>query len=343
MRNWWLASCVAFACSVTENNGTNSRHDSDDELMDDSDAGTRPNDTDGVNDTSEGENDTVATSDSVFPPQTPADLGTLRFIPAGSFTMGCVDPRDVVGELTSCSRTDELPSRTVTLTKALWMMESEMTQRMWTEMGFPNPSNHVGTNKPVEMVSWWEALEVANEASRRDGLAECYALTGCIGKVGGGKSGIGWSCTGVTVATPSGHPKDCTGWRLPTEAEWEYAARANTSYPFSGGNDLEQVAWTFRNSGSRSRDVCTTAKPRNAWALCDMNGNVWEWTWDWYASSYDGATTTDPTGPAWGSYRVFRGGDWGFNSRVVRIADRSAITPGFHNSYVGIRLVRSAD
>jgi sulfatase modifying factor 1 len=264
-------------------------------------------------------------------------LGTLRYIPAGSFTMGCVSPRDVAGGLTSCSQSSELPTRTVTLTTAFEMMESELTQGMWSALGFTNPSFFSGSTKPVETVNWWEALEAANEASRRDGLPVCYTLTGCSGTMGSD-----FACTGVTVTSSSGHPKDCDGWRLPTEAEWEYAARAGTSFPFSGGSAVSQVAWhSGNNSPSGTKAVCTTPTPRNAWGLCDMSGNVWEWTWDRYVSSYSGAATTDPTGPASGSSRVFRGGRWFDSAQFVRVAFRNYDSPGFRLNGLGFRLVRS--
>ena len=272
-------------------------------------------------------------------PLTTARLGIVRYVPAGSFTMGCVSPGDVVGGLTSCSLGWELPARTVTLTQALWMMESELTQGMWTALGFTNPSGYSGGDRPVETVNWWEAIEAANEASRRDGLAVCYTVMGCDST----DVGAGRSCTGVSVTSWSGHPKDCEGWRLPTEVEWEYAARAGTSFPYSGGSAETQVAWhSGNNSPAGTKNVCTTPTPRNAWGLCDMSGNVWEWAWDRYVSDYVGAATIDPTGPTSGSDRVCRSGGWGDGPQFVRVAFRFNGAPGNRYAYLGFRLVRSA-
>lgn len=266
-------------------------------------------------------------------------LGPLRHIPAGSFTMGCVEDRDdVAGH--DCAIGTALPTRQVTLTSALWMMETELTQDIWTsELLYTNPSGFTGGSRPVESVTWWEALHAANAVSAKDGLEACYTFTGC------NSSDVGEErvCTNVQVSAPSGEPKDCEGWRLPTEAEWEFAARAQTDLPYAGGSDVDQVSWSKNNSGMETKASCTSPTPRNAWGLCDMSGNVREWIWDWYVSGYTGAAALDPTGPAISTYRSVRGGSYFDEPRFLRVGARGNRQPQDALTVLGFRLVRSAD
>jgi formylglycine-generating enzyme required for sulfatase activity len=236
----------------------------------------------------------------------PADCpaGYVRIAP-GTFTMGSPP-----GER---DRDDDETQRNVTITRAFCMKATEVTQGEWQAVMGSNPSyfKDCGANCPVEKVSWDDAVGYANALSRREGLPECYA--------GSTFSGLG-----------------CKGYRLPTEAEWEYAARAGTTGATYG--NLGSVAWYDENSGSATHPV--GQKRPNAWGLYDMLGNVWEWTGDWYGE-YSG-TVTDPTGPARGSTRVVRGGSWYSIARGARAAFRGNYAPVDRDDDLGFRLSRTA-
>jgi len=128
------------------------------------------------------------------------------------------------------------------------------------------------------------------------------------------------------------------GYRLPTEAEWEYACRAGTTTAYNTGDTISaDDAWYSANSGSKTHEV--GLKPANAWGLYDMHGNVWEWCWDWYGSSLSDGT--DPVGPGLGSSRVKRGGGWCDVAQNLRSACRSRTYPWDRDDYLGFRLVRN--
>ncbi|MBU6161250.1 MAG: formylglycine-generating enzyme family protein, partial [Myxococcales bacterium] len=170
---------------------------------------------------------------------------------------------------------------------------------------------------PVEQVSWLDAVSYANALSRAHGYSECYDSSGDVR--GGGSIYA------------------CTGFRLPTEAEWEYAARAGTTGSRYGS--LDQVAWHRGNSNSETHGV-GELQP-NAWGLHDMLGNVWEWTHDWYGEY--GGSAEDPSGPASGSARGIRGGGSGSGPPDLRSAFRLCSDPLMRTSIgVGFRLARTA-
>ena len=237
----------------------------------------------------------------------------MVWIPAGSFTMG--SPSSEPG------RDDDEVQHEVRLTRGFWMGTTEVTQGLWQSVTGSNPSyfSNCGANCPVEQVSWYDAVKFANALSEREGLEACYVVNG------------------ERVSWPRGF--ECEGYRLPTEAEWEYAGRAGEGYLYAGSNELDSVAWTLGNSGEQTHPVAQ--KRPNGWGLYDMTGNVWEWTWDWYGS-YANTDATDPVGPNTGSDRVGRGGSWNDDPRDARLADRGRSTPSVRLFNLGLRLLRSS-
>jgi len=156
----------------------------------------------------------------------------------------------------------------------------------------------------------------ANKLSAMDGLTPAY--------------GNASSCGSVTWN------RAANGYRLPTEAEWEYAARAGTRGVYAGG-ELDAVGWYYGNSGSSTHPVAR--KQANAWGLYDMTGNVWEWTWDWYVETLGAAT--DPEGALSGVHRVSRGGNWWSDPRVARVPYRGRGEAGGRGEGQGVRLART--
>ena len=223
-------------------------------------------------------------------------LGTMAYIPAGTFTMGCERGRD---DATGGCNGDEVP-HTVTLTQPYYMMEHEVTQAEWSAVMGSNPSgfSSCGPTCPVEQVSWNDAQAFIAKVSARDGVT----------------------------------------YRLPTEAEWEYAARGGAGFAYAGSVDLESAGWFWDNAGDNTHPVC--GKARNGFGLCDMSGNVFEWTADFHGA-YTSSAQTDPYGPASGSYRVARGGGWSFDARDARVANRVRLNPDSQAVFAGFRLVRS--
>lgn len=169
------------------------------------------------------------------------------------------------------------------------MAETVVTQSLWSEIMGTDPSRFKGPLNPVERVSWFEAVEFCNKLSIRDGLSPAYQIDG----------------RKVTWDLAAG------GWRLPTEAEWEFAARGGTlsrGYDFPGSNAAEDVAWGFSNSLKRTHVV--KELPPNELGLYGMAGNVWQWCWDWYTFDRSQLPSVDPRGPTVGSARVSHGGAW---------------------------------
>lgn len=236
--------------------------------------------------------------------------GTIEMveIPAGIFQMGQVNIAT--------------PVRTINITRTFYMGKYEITQKQYTDVIGSNPSNFIGNDsRPVEQVSWYDAVQFCNELSKKEGLEQCYTLEG----------GTTWRCD-----------FDKKGYRLPTEAEWEYACRAGTLTDYYTGTTESQLAsagWYDYNSNSITRPV--GQKVANKFGLYDMHGNVWEWCWDWWAN-YVAGNFDDPTGPNSGSSRVLRGGSWNFDASDCRSAIRYYYYPDFrYLGHGGFRVVRT--
>jgi formylglycine-generating enzyme required for sulfatase activity len=251
---------------------------------------------------------------------------TMKNIPAGSFSMGCTsgDP-DCYG--------DETPVRTVTLS-AFRIAETEVTQAQWQAFMGSNPSyNAFCAQCPVESVSWYDVAVFCNRLSEANGLVPCYYADADFTQVYG-KSGGNWSLpnSGEVYWNPA-----AKGYRLPTEAEWEYAARGGSATNiYSGSNNVDEVAWYSSNSNNSTKPV--KGKLPNGYGLYDMSGNVFEWAWDWYGN-YPSSSETNPTGPFKGAYPIIRGGSGGINAVHCRSAYRNYTTPNNRNDGVGFRLV----
>jgi formylglycine-generating enzyme required for sulfatase activity len=263
----------------------------------------------------------------------PVPQGFVR-IEAGVFTMG--------SPVNEAGRGNDETRHQVTLTRAFALKATEVTQGEWFAVMGTRPSRFAGCGDdcPVERVSWYAAVAYCNALSLSEGLPRCYAD-------GGGADYDAADANSDTRPTWR-NGLDCQGYRLPTEAEWEYAARAGTveaSYNGPVGNvdcgfdaSLDPIAWYCGNSGDTTHPV--GRKRANPWGLYDMLGNVSEWSWDWYAA-YPAGAAQDPQGPAAGGSRVVRGGAWYDYARYVRAAYRISNTPDGRISFLGFRAARS--
>ena len=239
-------------------------------------------------------------------------------IPAGTFQMGCPVTDDKFVNYNDL----ELPVHEVQLTHAFYMMKSEVTQGMWKAVKVGNPSSFksCGDDCPVDKVSWNDVIKYSNLLNEKLGLEPCYEV---------GRKEVSWS---------KGY--DCKGWRLPTEAEWEYAARGGTGRRFFDSTELISQGWYTGNSEDTTHPVCE--KQKNGYGLCDMSGNVFEWVWDRYGE-YPSSKQVDPVGPETGVKRVNRGGSWYTGSRTLKPYAQSSNDAPSRYSYLGFRLVRTSD
>lgn len=191
-------------------------------------------------------------------------------------------------------------------------------------------------NNPVNYISWYDALVYCNTRSINEGLTPCYEIDGKTAPKDWGSVPT-WSNNTWNAATCD---FTADGYRLPTEAEWEWAARGGENYTYAGSDDIDEVAWyTSNTNDTGTRDVKT--KKKNAYGLYDMSGNVWEWCWDWY--DWNISSGTPDAGPASGSGRCLRGCSWNSSAGRARVASRLVNSPYNRDDYCGFRLVRNAN
>lgn len=222
----------------------------------------------------------------------------VRYIPSGSYLRGSPETEE--------GRWPREIQHKVTITQSFWMMETEVTQKLYERIMGNNPSYFQGENNPVESITWNDAVQFCEKLSK---------------------------ITGRT-------------WTLPTEAEWEYACRAGTTTPFYYGESLDSDMANFngrfpygqaRRRVNRRRTVPVASFEPNAWGLYDMHGNVWEWCYDWYGE-YPNYPVTDPKGPPRGSGKVFRGGGWNSHGEDLRSANWY-VRPVVRENDLGFRAV----
>ena len=270
----------------------------------------------------------------------------MRWIPPGRFLMGSPDGKDY-------ERGNEYPQHEVIISHGYWMFDTCCTQELWAVLMGKNPSYFPDPKCPVEQVSWQNAVEFARKLNER--MSEGYPKDGR-------KLVDGW---------------DRLMFRLPTEAEWEYACRAGTTADTYAGDLkilgdanaplLDSIAWYGGNSGheydlkefhlldrewlklrqypeKKGGTRNAGLKKPNSFGLFDMIGNVWEWCQDWYGAYPTELTEpmVDPTGPEEGTFHVFRGGSWDSPAGNLRSASRSRLAPHGQAEYLGFRLLSSA-
>lgn len=251
-------------------------------------------------------------------------------IKGGSFQMGSPDSEPWRSE-------DEL-QHTVTVSD-FYMSKYELTQKEYEDITGNNPSNFSGENLPVENISWLDAVAYCNARSEKEGLTPVYTIDG---------QNVSWN-------------RSADGYRLPTEAEWEYACRAGTTTPFymeSSPSDKDanyyghypyEIEDNYFSQGNlevkpgeyRETTVSVDSFSENPYGLYNMHGNVSEWVWDYYGA-YSTDSQTDPTGPETGTLRVYRGGGWNDFAKNMRSAYRATLEQDHGSFNIGIRLVRNA-
>jgi len=251
-------------------------------------------------------------------------LAGFVWINGGTFMMG--SPEDEL------ERYNHETRHQVTVS-GFYMGKYEVTQKEYLLVMGTIPSHFKGLDLPVENVTWYDAVEYCNRLSLKEGLTPAYLITSVSDSTA--NLSISWN-------------RAANGYRLPTEAEWEYACRAGTTTPFSTGINISTEQANFDGSylynnyvkgEYRKKTTPVGSFAPNGWGLCDMHGNVFEWCWDWFGD-YSSAEQTDPEGPPSGAFRTIRGGNFITTAQNLRSARRNYFYPSSTSYIIGFRLVR---
>lgn len=270
--------------------------------------------------------DDIPSSDSKIAQESVQAEDGFAMIQGGTFQMG--SPAD------EPERSSDETRHSVTIGD-FYMSKTELSQEDYQAVMGSNPSVTKGDNLPVTNITWYDAVQYCNKRSTAEGLVPCYSVSGTT---------VTWN-------------RAANGYRLPTEAEWEYAARAATDTPFYFGDYVHNSdancynAYGYNNDASGSwvngsdaylrRTVAVDRYPVNAYGLYNMHGNAAEWVWDWYGA-YGSGTVEDPHGPENGSAKIVRGGGWNDHPKHIRSAYRGAQPADVGLYSIGVRLVRNA-
>jgi formylglycine-generating enzyme required for sulfatase activity len=221
-------------------------------------------------------------------------------------------------QMGSTADDDESPVHSVSFTRDFFIDSAEVTQQSYFLIMGANPSSFAKDSlNPVDGVTWFDAVRYCIKRSVNEGLEICYDTLN------------GWNCDAGK-----------NGYRLPTEAEWEYGARAGTATEYSWGDTIDSTyCWYSANSGGKPHRTVT--KIANGWGLYDCSGNAWEWCNDWYSAPFSSDAQQDPAGPSQGTYRVLKGGSWLNSAHNVRSASRTWLPPDTRNYNCGFRCART--
>ena len=278
-------------------------------------------------------------ADTPIPPDSGATIpGTFKTLNAGSFIMGSPN--------TELCRLENEVRHVVTLSRRFQIMTTEVTQGMFLLVMGTSPSlfKTCGGNCPVDSVTWSDAAYYANQLSKRAKLQTCYL---CDAK--GGVATFPYSCrVNPTYAGPPGKSiYQCPGYRLPTEAEWEYAYRAKRTTALYNGNLsackadklADNIGWYHDNAGGKTHPA--KQKAPNPWGLYDMGGNAWEWVNDWFTANLGTKKAVDPVGPASGNGKVLKGGSISVTAGGMRGAARQETPFDMNQKSFGFRVART--